>query len=129
MDHQLTLFSKEEREHRFLELLEELVAISQEMAILVRIFAHPVYERAVRKVLPSWEEHAVYAASDGVASARDVSTATGVGRKKVQAWWREWAEKEMGESSPVRGGGRRFKATYTLAELALAVLEGNVKVD
>lgn len=117
-----------DEKRQLLDGLEELKTLSRDTVLLLRLFTHARYEKAISKVLPSNQEQAVYVLSDGNTSSRDVGKSAGVPRGKVERWWREWIERGMGEGVPVRGGGQRFRAKYTLLELAVAVLEGKLEV-
>lgn len=122
---QMTLFDEEKK--KLFDGLEELRQLSREVVLLLRLLGHGRYEKAISKVLPSKEEQVVYVLSDGNTSSREVAKSAGVPRGKVERWWREWIERGMGEGVPVRGGGQRFKAKYTLLELAGAVLSGEAE--
>lgn len=124
---QMTLFDEDKK--KLFDGLEELRQLSREVVLLLRLLGHEKYEKAISKVLQSNQEQAVYVLSDGNTSSRDVAKSAGVPRGKVERWWREWIERGIGEGVPVRGGGQRFRAKYTLLELAVAVLGGEVKAE
>jgi transposase-like protein len=130
MSEQLCLFANIERAEEFVRTVNELKELAEETRYHLRILCSPLYKKALSKVLPSEKERGVYAVSDGMASSRDVASITGVPYKTVQAWWRAWIEKGLGEGKkPKRGRGLTCKAHYSLLELAAAVLEGKVDVD
>ncbi|TKJ30766.1 MAG: hypothetical protein CEE40_03650 [Chloroflexi bacterium B3_Chlor] len=123
-----TTLSLEEKV-KLVEGLEELRQLTEKTVLLLRLLAHAKYEKAISQVLPSEEQRVVYAHSDGARSSRRVGETAGLPHTKVSRWWREWAEKGMGDRVSVRGPGKRFMAKYTLLALAVAVLEGQVKPD
>lgn len=118
-----------DEKRRLLDGFEELRALSWEAGLLLRLLGHGKYEKAISKVLPSKDERVVYVLSNGDISYREVAKAAGVPKSKVERWWPEWIERGPGEAIPVQRGGQRCKAKYTLLELAVAVLEGQVDVD
>jgi len=129
MAEQLCLFANIERAEEFVRTVNELKELAEETRSYLRILCAPLYDKALSKVLPSQEERAVYVASREGSSSRDVAKATGVGYKKVQKWRRVWKELGIGKSIPAKGKSEGFKARYSLLELAVAVLEGEVGVD
>lgn len=124
---QMTLFDEEKK--KLFDGLEELRELSREVVLLLRLLTHATYEKSIFRVLPSKEERVVYVLSDGNTSYREVAKAAGVPKGRVEKWWREWIERGIGEGVPVQGGGQRFKAKYTLLELAVGVLQGQIEAD
>ena len=119
-----------EQENRaLLDTLDELKRLATLETNLLRVLVHGKWTRAVSSVLPSEKERLAYKHSDGQQTSRQIAGMAGVSsHKTVTKWWRNWVDKGMGEHVPAaRGSGQSFKARYTLLELAVAVLEGELK--
>jgi hypothetical protein len=119
----------EEDLKRLFDLLEELKQSATNQADLLRLLVHHEYSGALSKLLPLRTQRLAYEHSDGERGSRDVAAITGKSKSTVERWWKDWTKQGLGETSTVRGGGKRFKAAYTLLELALAVLEGDVAAE
>jgi hypothetical protein len=117
----------EEEKARLFSALDELQRLAKMHTDLLTVLVHRKCEKTVSSMLPSNGKRLGYEYSDGSRSSRDVAERAGVSHDTVQRWWRDWADKGLGKlSGGVQGGGQRFKAKYTLLELALAVLQGEV---
>ena len=125
---QATVSEKDRK--RLFDALDEITRLAKVEADLLRVLAHHKCEKVVSRLLPSESERLAYKYSDGDRASRDVAEIAGVSYRTIINWWRKWVDKGMGEQVPAaRGGGQSFKARYTLLELVVAVLEGEVTPD
>jgi DNA-binding MarR family transcriptional regulator len=116
----------EEEKARLFRTLDELQRLAKVQTELLRVLVHHKYEKAVSSILRSKRERLVYEYSDGSRASRDVAEMAGVSQATVKRWWKDWADKGLGKRSRRVQGGKRFEASYTLLELALALLQGEV---
>jgi hypothetical protein len=116
-----------DKDKRLFDVLDEVKRLTKMETDLLRVLVHHKSDRVVSIVLPSEKERLAYQHSDGKRSSRQVGDIAGVSHTAVGRWWKDWKDKGTGESVSVQGGGQRFKAKYTLLELAVAILEGEVR--
>ena len=121
----------DEEKKRLFSALGELERLAKMETDLLRVLVHRKCAKVVSRALPLESERLAYASSDGNRASRDVAEIAGVSsHKTVTSWWKKWVDKRMGDYVPAaRGSGKTFRARYTLLELAVAVLEGEVRPD
>jgi transposase-like protein len=69
------------------------------------------------RLLDDEKKRAVYQATDGQASTREIGSLVGIDQKTVSNWWRQWAEEGLVEPGPLRND--RPRKVISLDDLGL----------
>jgi len=69
------------------------------------------------------QKKTAYQASDGTLGTREVARISGYGSKSsIEVLWKTWLMLGLGESTPVQGGGERFKHSFDLEDFGISVI-------
>lgn len=98
------------------DLLRIIAQNTRDVADLLEVAYGPQLRRILAPVLSDSRKRAVYEASTGELSSREVAQKAGVSDKTVRDWWREWFKAGLLRPAGVEG---RFIKKYDLDRLAL----------
>jgi len=103
-----------ERDEQIIELLKELVKWT-------KFQAWGKVKDVLLSVLDDDEKKKIYHLSDGKNSSRKIADKIVGGKDKVIRHWSEWANFNIVEPIPVKGGGLRYKKIFSLEDFGIDV--------
>lgn len=97
-------------------LLRAIAQNTRDIADLLEVAYGPQLRRLLLPVVSDPRKRAVYEASTGQLSSREVASRASVSDKTVRDWWRDWYRAGLLRPSDLPG---RFSRKYDLARLSL----------
>lgn len=104
-----------------LDLLREIAGSLHDLFGWVRVLGYARVTETLATALSSKQRRRVYEAMDGLRGVRDIQKSTGVNKRLVSAWGREWEQIGIvGQSRASDVKGRRQKL-FDLASFGIAL--------
>jgi hypothetical protein len=72
-------------------------------------------------VLNNDEQKKIYHLSDGINSSRKIAEKVSAGHSTIVKYWNEWANFNIVEPIPVKGGGLRYKKMFNLEDFGIEI--------
>ncbi len=103
-----------ENNDQIIELLKELVKWT-------KFQAWGKVKDVLLGVLDDDEKKRIYHLSDGKQSSRKIAENVSVSRSTIVKYWNDWANSNIVEPIPVKGGGLRYKNMFNLEDFGIEI--------
>ena len=103
-----------ENNDQIIELLKELVKWT-------KFQAWGKVKDVLLGVLDDNEKKRIYHLSDGKQSSRKIAENVSVSRSTIVKYWNDWANSNIVEPIPVKGGGLRYKKMFNLEDFGIEI--------
>jgi hypothetical protein len=99
----------------------EMINLLKEIVKWTKFQAWGKVKDVLLDVLSNDEQKKIYHLSDGKQSSRKIEEKVSVSRSTIVKYWNDWANFNIVEPIPVKGGGLRYKKMFNLEDFGIEI--------